>query len=59
MFFKYNGPGATECLVNAVQWNPSIKDTIGTGKSVLIREVSSFQGLICIETALWATSWHP
>ena len=30
-----------------IQWNPSTPDTIGTTVSVLISEVSLFQGLIC------------
>ena len=30
---------------NDIQWNPSNPDTIGPEKSVLIREVSLFQGL--------------
>ena len=32
-----------------VQWNPSIVDTLGAWRSVLYREVSSFQGLIFIK----------
>ena len=28
-----------------LQWNPSTMDTLGTASSVLIKEVSSFQGL--------------
>ena len=31
-----------------LQWNLSNTDTIGAEESVLIREVSSFQGLKCI-----------
>ena len=34
-----------------VQWNPSNPDTIGPEKSVLIREVSLFQGLK--STQIW------
>jgi len=40
-----------ECSLD-VTVDPSITDTIGTVKSIFIREVSSFQWLICIERAL-------
>ena len=42
------GYGADTCI----QWNPSNPDTIGPEESVLIREVSSFQGLKSTQT------WH-
>ena len=35
------GPGEVSCI----QWNPSIVDTLGTWRSVLYREVSSFRDI--------------
>ena len=36
-------------IQNSIQWNLSKTDTIGTEESVLIREVSSFQKLKCMQ----------
>ena len=37
---------------NKIQWNLSNPDTLGTEESVLVSEVSRFQGLNCTQT------WH-
>ena len=41
-------------IINIIQWNLSILDTIGTAQSVLIKEVSSFQRweCYCLESVL-------
>ena len=42
---KINGNSLMFFFLPAIlQWNPSIADTLGTAKSVLISEVSTFQG---------------
>ena len=41
--------GGTPCTC-ALQWNPSNPDTTGLEESVLIREVSLFQGLKSTQT---------
>jgi len=41
--------GDFQCLTVCMQWTPSITDT-----SVLVREVSSFQGLIFIARVLFS-----
>ena len=43
-----------------LQWNLYIKDTTGIKKSVLIREVSSFQGekcMVCVNLGPFEISW--